>query len=95
MRFGRGRRRAQARQVADRWHLRHLLSNLRERVEAFLREHKAALRTPRGDLLDSCGTILGRTKEQEARGRDEHQRQVDLFLARAGGTCPRARARRR
>ena len=44
-----------------------------------MREHKAALRTARGDLLDGCAITLGRTKEQDARGQDEHERQVALF----------------
>ena len=66
----------QAQQVADRW---HLLKNLGERVEAFLRDHKQALKTPRGDLLATQASTLGRSASQEVRGRDKHQRQVELY----------------
>jgi transposase len=62
-----------------------------------LRAHKAALRTPRGELLEQCGITLGRTKDQEARGRDEHERQVALFHrvkeAQARGLNPSAIAK--
>jgi transposase len=84
----------QAQQIADRWHLLH---NLGERVEAFLREHKCALKTPRGDLLATKAGTLGRSAAQEAQAREEHQRQLDLYTqvqeARGRGLNPTAMAK--
>jgi len=66
----------QARQIADRF---HLLQNLGERVEAILRNHKAALKTPRGEVLAAEGIVLGRTPDQERRGVKWYQRRRDLY----------------
>jgi transposase len=66
----------QAQQIADRW---HLLQNLGERVEAFLREHNRALKTPRGDLLATKAGTVGRSAAQEAQAREEHQRHLDRY----------------
>ncbi|MBA3824183.1 MAG: ISL3 family transposase, partial [Ktedonobacterales bacterium] len=66
----------QAYQVADRWHLLH---NLGERVEAIMRDHKAALKTPRSTLLEQHAATLGRTTTQDSKGRTEHERQLRLY----------------
>lgn len=67
---------SQAQQIADRW---HVLKNLSERVEAVLRDHKSALKTPRGDLLATRPGTFGRSASQEAQARTEHQRQLELY----------------
>jgi len=66
----------QAQQIADRF---HLLQNLGDRIEAVLRNHKAALTTPRGELLASQGIALGRTPDQEHRSIEWHQRRRDWY----------------
>lgn len=87
----------QAQQIADRWRSGHLLHNLGERVEAFLREHKRALKTPRGDLLATKAGTLGRSAAQEAQAREEHRRQRALYTqvqaAKARGLNPTAIAK--
>jgi transposase len=71
-----GKELPQAQQIADRW---HVLKNLGERVETILRDHKAALKTPRGDLLATRPGTFGRSASQEAQARTEHQRQLELY----------------
>jgi transposase len=65
-----------AQQIADRF---HILQNLTERVEIVLRAHKEALKTKRGDLLESLPTLLNQTPALHERSQDVWEQRRQLY----------------